>query len=949
MLRLRPSEITLTPADVEETRRRIARRQAALPSPSLSTRAPRAAHVRPGIVPRLRLGPEHSRDDAVTSLGNIPILRPQQGLHSSAESDSEDDLPQERQLQVVVKDGSDTTVGNIANPLLPVEQPPSTGDAIDEPAPTPSLNMQLAFRPAPKDVISSARTSQLTRQVASIDEADDDAHSSSPKHQFGFSGFGRATTNTSEERSEDTTQPRLQGSTDGVTETPHTGPVNAHAIQSFRQHSDHAPSPLHQARAASSPQHPEDEQCVVEQNHTEARNRPTLYLQGYFESPERYTFQEYMVVPHTEPRQRSRRSVTRVRTTSSHSDAHTHPAQRLWSDRQQPSSGEDIFWSTVTSGLPGNHESEPFNEPEVGRRRLSLEARVRNRLHNFSLHSRYRDLFGRTKSEQEDNTPALNAAANHPTSQRLSGASSSSSLPYSYYELPISRCASSNYSQAGEQLPQAQFDGSVPSRQLSQGAYYSVRPSRVRPAIGPHLRPPPTRASSYSSPDLTADLGHHGFSPLPASPYTRVHSAQSNPRPSTGLVTPSDFVGDSRDAASAARRNLSSPLDLLEQRASSHLSHISSSAYSASSQPSSRVPSVFQYQVAEFDDAGSRRRRTSESDSVRYDPVNSNYGLHLNGTRYPGIQSPRHSRTHTISPSTNTPTPQTQSQRRGVTGGRLGQRLSENVPAGSSSHEAYPTPRASRAQGQGDGQGQYDLEQNSQGGNIRGGDPTYLQSSLRSSVSHNSSPRDRSNIPQLRSPYQARPAGRSPQNRSRNYDSYSSSPRSPHQAYRQGSEQHAPAFATMRPYQNPRNYAQHHGESQFQRRLPTRSTAAPYAYRERQAAPQIYAHRQPESLPPSTQLRAESGNTRPSLHRAVISHRRIIPQQQNQENSGDAEAELMREEMLAAGMRYAEDGQQLEVMDETPPRLASGRNGLKASGDISIIEPLLSGIDRGIR
>lgn len=44
------------------------------------------------------------------------------------------------------------------------------------------------------------------------------------------------------------------------------------------------------------------------------------------------------------------------------------------------------------------------------------------------------------------------------------------------------------------------------------------------------------------------------------------------------------------------------------------------------------------------------------------------------------------------------------------------------------------------------------------------------------------------------------------------------------------------------------------------------------------------------------------------------------PRLQNQENSGQAEMEMMRQELEAARMRYDEEHQR-DVMDETPPRL----------------------------
>ncbi|KAF2001915.1 hypothetical protein P154DRAFT_521377 [Amniculicola lignicola CBS 123094] len=46
---------------------------------------------------------------------------------------------------------------------------------------------------------------------------------------------------------------------------------------------------------------------------------------------------------------------------------------------------------------------------------------------------------------------------------------------------------------------------------------------------------------------------------------------------------------------------------------------------------------------------------------------------------------------------------------------------------------------------------------------------------------------------------------------------------------------------------------------------------------------------------------------------------RISSPQQNQENSGEAEEQMMREELDSAWVRHAGEGG--EVMDETPPRL----------------------------
>ena len=84
MLRLRPSELTLTPDDVEETFRRIALRQPTRPQSSLPLRP----FGQPGR-PILRRGPQRATRDAVTALGKIPLLQPQQALVTSVDDSCE--------------------------------------------------------------------------------------------------------------------------------------------------------------------------------------------------------------------------------------------------------------------------------------------------------------------------------------------------------------------------------------------------------------------------------------------------------------------------------------------------------------------------------------------------------------------------------------------------------------------------------------------------------------------------------------------------------------------------------------------------------------------------------------------------------------------------------------------------------------------------------------------
>jgi hypothetical protein len=84
MLRLRPSELTLTPEDVDETFRRMALRQA--------FRGSRHASPQP-LRPVLRRGLQRAVRDAITTLGDILILRlqAQQAVITSVDEEAEID------------------------------------------------------------------------------------------------------------------------------------------------------------------------------------------------------------------------------------------------------------------------------------------------------------------------------------------------------------------------------------------------------------------------------------------------------------------------------------------------------------------------------------------------------------------------------------------------------------------------------------------------------------------------------------------------------------------------------------------------------------------------------------------------------------------------------------------------------------------------------------------
>jgi hypothetical protein len=106
---------------------------------------------------------------------------------------------------------------------------------------------------------------------------------------------------------------------------------------------------------------------------------------------------------------------------------------------------------------------------------------------------------------------------------------------------------------------QPQFDSNAESRPSTQGTYHSIRASEVRPHHD-LLHPSSSRCPGYSSPNMSA-IAHSSVSPLPLPPYGR------NPLPQTTTQTHNvlgnQVDGSGRDAASTAIQDEPSPLDLL--------------------------------------------------------------------------------------------------------------------------------------------------------------------------------------------------------------------------------------------------------------------------------------------------------------------------------------------------------------------------------------------------
>ncbi|KAF2657940.1 hypothetical protein K491DRAFT_776840 [Lophiostoma macrostomum CBS 122681] len=771
------------------------RRPVARPASSRGIRS--TAYSRVG--PRLRRGPEHSYSDAITQLGPIPILRPRQADHLSSDADEGDDDTSQEGLAL----GS----GNPYDETTSLPQP-QTSPQLQNQA-SPIRDLQLPYRPAARETSTSGLSDQQTGRSLATETQDMASTPSPPKRHSRLPNFGRATTNTSDDHSESASQALLDSAVDGFAEdisdvTPRaSGRPGRSAAHLILQTSGGASSPLRQ------------------------------HTSSYLMSPGRYQFREHRV-PHTEPRQRPNRSAHRTRTMSSNSD----PAQlalAMGSERVRllPTQGS---WAYRHSQIaPEEHRaSDDVQLSETGRPRSSFDERVRRAHRRIeSMQGRYRGFFGRSRPDppERGTTPFATGTGEH-ASHRVSETSSNASLPYSYYELPTSRHSSSDHSPCGDLLPHAQYDGA--SGQAARGAYYSIRPSQVRVA-GPSENRLRRQRSSISSSNLAAMV-----SPLPASPYARGNEVQRTPRSATGLITVADILnGDhDQDASTAFARDLSSPLELLEQRAGSELARIS--------RP---LPSI------------ERMRQHSGNTHQRLMP----------GGRHVEIQPSRPLNHRSLQP-----------QRRAAPA-RAGQRSSENVPV----IATQGTTRAAQLQGQRVSFGTNARIPHSQGANLRGGGTQSSPLPVRFSL-----PQPSSNQPRMR---------RSSRNLHRS-DEQPSASSSPIRAYRRIMQRRASRS----------------GRDNVRRDSPSQ-TASPgenFTYRDRlQPPPALFSvtYREPDRG-------AHVNHRRPPIPARVAS-RRVSAQQLNQENSGDAEAELMREEMAAAGMRFAENAAGLDIMDETPPRV----------------------------
>ena len=656
MLRLKPSELTLTPDDVDETLRRMSARRQQSRAPAAQGQRRTRPSGRPPP-PRLMPGPQRSVRDAITHLGNTPALQPQQVIipHVDDESDESDE--------------SDETLAD------PAQRAESSPDALG--FPTHPVHIASASPAAAPPARHTARLPFRLGRPRRRQDHDQESASSPKEHTDDSEGtlvepprLPVETTNVAGLATPSRRRQHRELATSSSTtrqRSPSPSPVSLRGgasrsqrnrVLSIGQEALHAPSPLRQAHVISSPYSPEDNLSNSDDG------RPLMRIEGHFVEqldppPKRvdsgaskeaaeftnattYTFQEAVPrAPHTEPFRRTSQPRFHSRSQSSN-DA---PPSRLFVPTASLPyiSDEDVFW-TATSSAP-----------------------------EHSAHDR---LSGRARQHSSE--------------------VSNTSLAYSYYELPDNRQSSGEQSAQGS-LSQSQHDGATASRQASRGTYRSVRLADAQ-SLYPIDDPASFPTLFRRAPD------QQSASPLPAEPYGRPSAGHLGTRFQQAIHRYVSSDSSSRevpnDAMAATIEERASPLDILEaqiERASHHLgeqhgrqyqrSHLEST-HSAYRNAGPGVSSYDQYQSAYAAPSTTYEQSVSllgpPPMAMADDPytrgVSANIGRSHGSTMRPSSAQP-------VPPASYDPP-----YARNTHVGRSGQRSSENAPVSSSNQER----RASR-------------------------------------------------------------------------------------------------------------------------------------------------------------------------------------------------------------------------------------------------------------
>ncbi|KAF2849942.1 hypothetical protein T440DRAFT_479738 [Plenodomus tracheiphilus IPT5] len=429
MLRLRPSELTLTPEDVQDTFRRLAQKQAARASAAEESRG----SARPGR-PVISRGPQRSTRDAITVFGvaSLPELQPQHATTITVAGEVEDvgepepPCSQDARRDSLIADGT-------AVPTQRLEHPASSSGL---------RHLQLPFRPEPGHTHHVRHVTSNPGEPASIPTTQDPSQRAAIRNTHGVreSASSRPVTPPTNNHAD------LRGGAGGE----NSGRTHTHMDD---RAAGQTPSPLRLAQRLASPLPSDCSPDPVKTSVPPPRTQPIRHLEGYFKSPHgkpkgfTYHFHESVMYPQSEPRRVRGRAAMPTRSLSSGSaPPFSHLALR---PDPADSSDEAEFFDAI-------QDSRVTDDPAFTRFLSTL------RSSHAGPSSTVRSISTMTGSRQR---------------QRMSSSgASNASAAFSYHgSLPSESRHSSSGMSGMEQLSHSQHDGAAASTEIGSGIYHKVR------------------------------------------------------------------------------------------------------------------------------------------------------------------------------------------------------------------------------------------------------------------------------------------------------------------------------------------------------------------------------------------------------------------------------------------------------------------------------------------
>jgi hypothetical protein len=459
----------------------MARKQAAKGSWQVSSQS----SLQPGR-PVLRRGPQRTVRDAITTLGDIPILRPQlqQATYLSAGEHVQDNS----ELQIP---GPRGRVDSVSSSISSVQHEQAAPANITSPTSSATRALHLPFQlgrghrdplipPAfIQDHIEGLVASPETPPAPYIEE---------------LSGATLLEGNAHARSATSSSPAGLRGG----------GPPKRDRVPASAQDMSLATSPLQQVQRTSlhgQALPPSDSSSRSTAN----EESPTIYLKGYVADPSKYSrgpaywFREVLPhAPQTEPRRGNGRQAMPKRSLSSSSvPNYPVPAER---PALLNSSSDDIFGPVIAPEHPPHFDS----------------------------------LTSGNNSQQQ-----LPPTAG---SRQFSSEASATSGAFSFYELPPESRQPSSERSGHTHHPYVQYDGSTTSAHVNRGAYHSVHPSQL-PTFNSSLSQPSTTLS------INSQYGISPLPSMPYTRTPNTHSTSQAPLNTQTTATPSTDYADAATAA----------------------------------------------------------------------------------------------------------------------------------------------------------------------------------------------------------------------------------------------------------------------------------------------------------------------------------------------------------------------------------------------------------------